>query len=192
MLYIYLFLEFFKVGMLSVGGGYATLPFLYHISAQYHWYSAKELVDMLAISSITPGPVGINVATFAGFKSGGLIGSLIATTALVLPSYLMVVAVSKLLNKFSENFYVQAVLYSIKPAGCALITAVAVSLFKTYIIRDIAHISQFNFAQITNYIDLKALVLLCGLIIYALKTKKDPLMFLGLGAMFGIILHLHF
>ena len=77
-----LFLQFFHVGVFSFGGGYATLPFLYDIADKFHWYSAKQLTDMLAISSITPGPVGVNVATFAGFTTAGILGSLVATTAI--------------------------------------------------------------------------------------------------------------
>ena len=125
MIYFWLFVEFFKVGLFSFGGGYATLPFLYQIADQYKWYSAKDLVDMLAISSITPGPVGLNVATFAGFKSADLLGALISSIALLFPSLLIVIAIYKILNKFENNFYVKAILYSIKPAGCALIFSVA-------------------------------------------------------------------
>ena len=83
LIYFQLFLEFFRIGLFSFGGGYATLPFLYHISDVYHWYTAKQLSDMLAISSITPGPVGVNVATFAGFTTSGLLGALIATTSVI-------------------------------------------------------------------------------------------------------------
>ena len=111
MIYLLLVYEFFKVGLFSVGGGYATLPFLYHIADVYKWYSAEQLVDMLAVSSITPGPVGINVATFAGFKSAGILGSLLATSALILPSFLIVVFIAKLLNKFKENFFVNAIFH---------------------------------------------------------------------------------
>ena len=75
-LYFFLYFEFFKIGLFSLGGGYATLPFLYHMSEQYHWFSPVELTQMLAISSITPGPVGLNVATYAGFKTAGIIGSI--------------------------------------------------------------------------------------------------------------------
>ena len=189
MVYLLLMYEFFKVGLFAVGGGYATLPFLYHISDVYSWYSAKDLVDMLAISSITPGPVGINVATFAGFKTAGFLGSLLATSALILPSYLIVVFVSKLLNRFKENFYVQAILYSIKPAGCALIAAVGVKLFRDYILRDI---SSFDLNNLTAFIDIKALILLVGLFVMSIKVKKDPLVYLGVAAICGILFHLKF
>lgn len=189
MIYFLLFYEFFKVGLFSVGGGYATLPFLYHIADVYGWYSTKELVDMLAVSSITPGPVGINVATFAGFKTAGLLGSLVATTSVVLPSLLIVILVYKLLNKFRENFFVQAILYSIKPAGCALLAAVGVRLFKEYILRDI---SVFSLHNIKSFIDFKALLLLLLLLALSLKVKKNPLLYLGIAAICGILFHIKF
>lgn len=187
MIYFLLVYEFFKVGLFAIGGGYATLPFLYHIAEVYNWYSAKELVDMLAVSSITPGPVGINVATFAGFKTAGILGSLCATCALILPSFLIVLLIAKLLNKFSENFFVQAVLYSIKPAGCALLAAVGVRLFRDNILQDISGGQLSNFLSI---VDIKAFVLFLGLLILSIKVKKDPLVYLGLSAICGILLNL--
>jgi len=187
-IYLLLIYEFFKVGLFAVGGGYATLPFLYHISEVYNWYSAKELVDMLAVWSITPGPVGINVATFAGFKSAGILGAVLSTTSLILPSFLIVVLISKLLNKFKENFYVQAILYSIKPAGCALLAAVGVSLFRDYILRDI---NSFDIHNITAFIDVKAFILLIALFVMSIKVKKDPLVYLAVAAVCGLLLHLN-
>ena len=102
-LYLQLFLQFFHVGVFSFGGGYATLPFLYDIAEKFHWYTPKQLTDMLAISSITPGPVGVNVATFAGFTTSGILGALIATTAVILPSFIIVTIISKALDKFKTN-----------------------------------------------------------------------------------------
>ena len=189
MIYFLLFYEFFKIGLFSIGGGYATIPFLYHISEIYNWYSAKELVDMLAVSSITPGPVGINVATFAGYKTTGIFGSLLATSALIIPSFLIVILISKLLNKFKENFYVQSILYSIKPAGCALIASVGYRLFNEYILRDT---NSFDINNLSAFIDIKALILLIGLFIMSIKIKKDPLVYLAVAAICGILFHLKF
>ncbi|MBQ2872060.1 chromate transporter [bacterium] len=187
MIYLLLVYEFFKVGLFSVGGGYATLPFLYHIADVYKWYSAEQLVDMLAVSSITPGPVGINVATFAGFKSAGILGSLLATSALILPSFLIVVFIAKLLNKFKENFFVNAILYSIKPAGCALIAAVGVDLFRKDVLKDI---SSFDVYNLSAFVDIKALILVIGLLILSLKVKKDPLIYLGIAAICGVLFNI--
>ena len=128
MIYIHLFLEFFKIGLFSFGGGYATIPFLYHISQVYNWYSLDELTQMVAVASITPGPVGINVATYAGLKSAGVLGSALATTAEMLPSLFLVIIVSKLLKKFSDNFYVKSIIETLKPISCALLTSVAIGV----------------------------------------------------------------
>ena len=129
MIYLKLFLEFFHIGLFSFGGGYATLPFLYHIADVQKWYTTKQLADMIAISSITPGPIGVNVATFAGFKTAGILGSLIATTSVILPSFIIVVLISKVLEQFKHNKYVRSVIYTLKPAGCGLLAAVGVDMF---------------------------------------------------------------
>lgn len=170
MIYWQLFYEYFKTGLFSFGGGYATLPFLYHISETYGWYSAKELSDMVAVSSITPGPVGVNVATFSGFTSAGILGAFTATFAVVLPSFLIVVAVSKLLAKFRENRHVKAAIYALKPAGCGLLAAVVINLFKE------------------NVTVPGAYILFVGLLILSLKQKKDPLIYLGISAIGGLLL----
>lgn len=168
MIYFYLFLEFFKIGMFSFGGGYATIPFLYHISQVYNWYSLDELTQMVAVASITPGPVGINVATYAGLKSAGIFGSALATMAEMLPSLFLVIIVSKLLRKFSDNFYVKAVIETLKPISCALLTSVAIGLLKP---------------EIHN---IKAMILLGVLIIFSWKSKKDPLFYILISAVIGV------
>lgn len=186
MIYLLLIYEFFKVGLFAVGGGYATLPFLYEISKTYNWYSAKDLVDMLAVSSITPGPVGINVATYAGFKTAGIPGAVIATGAEILPALIIVILIYKLLNNFKENFYIQSILYAIKPAGCALVSAIAIKLFKTNILRDI---HAFDLNNLHLFIDVNALILFIILLIMSIKIKKDPLFYLGVSAICGILMH---
>lgn len=170
MIYLYLFWEFFKIGMFSFGGGYATLPFLYHISEVYGWYTLDELTQMTAIASITPGPVGINVATFAGLKSAGIFGSALATTAEMLPSLFLVIIVSKLLKKFSDNFYVKTAIETLKPVSCALLTSVALGLLKPEI-RDV-----------------KAMILLALLLLMSWKSKRDPLFYILIAAVVGIVI----
>ena len=170
MIYIHLLWEFFKIGMFSFGGGYATIPFLYHISEVYGWYTLDELTQMTAVASITPGPVGINVATFAGLKSAGIFGSALATTAEMLPSLFLVIIVSKLLKKFSDNFYVKSIIETLKPISCALLTSVAIGLLKPEIK------------------DIKAMILLGILILMSWKSKKDPLFYILIAAIVGIVL----
>ena len=103
MIHFQLALEFFKIGLFSFGGGYATIPFLYHLSQVYNWYSIEELTQMVAVASITPGPVGINVATYAGIKTAGISGAIVATIVEMLPSLILVLIVAKLLKKYSEK-----------------------------------------------------------------------------------------
>lgn len=168
MIYIKLFLEFFHIGLFSFGGGYATLPFLYHIADVQKWYTAKQLSDMIAISSITPGPVGVNVATFAGYLTSGVSGALIATASVILPSLIIVVIISKLLEQFKHNKYVQSVIYTLKPAGCGLLAAVGVDMF-------------------VNNINLLGMFLLAGLFWASLTEKRDPLFYLAVSALVGLI-----
>ena len=170
MIYLQLFLEFFKIGLFSFGGGYATIPFLYHFSQVYNWYSLEELTQMVAVASITPGPVGINVATYAGLKSAGVLGSVLATTAEMLPSLFLVIIVSKLLKKFSDNFYVKSTIETLKPVSCALLTSVAIGLLKPEI-RDI-----------------KAMILLGVLLLLSWKSKRDPLYYILVSAITGVLL----
>lgn len=172
MIYLQLFLEFFKIGLFSFGGGYATIPFLYHISQVYNWYSLEELTQMVAVASITPGPVGINVATYAGLKSAGVLGSMVATTSEMLPSFFLVIIVSKLLKKFSDNFYVKAIIETLKPVSCALLTSVAIGLLKP------------------SVADIKAMILLAVLLIISWKSKKDPLFYILIAGVVGLIISL--
>lgn len=169
MIYLKLFLEFFHIGLFSYGGGYATLPFLYHLTEKYEWYTTSQLADMIAISSITPGPLGVNVATFAGYTTSGILGALIATTSVVLPSVIIVIIISKILEQFRTNKFVKSAIYSLKPAGCGLLAAVGVNMF----INEISPLS---------------IVLFLFLFSVTLKQRRDPLIYLGLSAIAGFIL----
>ena len=158
MIYWNLIFEFFNIGLFSFGGGYATIPFLYQISNQYNWYTPNELTQMIAVASITPGPVGINVATYAGLKAGGILGSLIATTSEMLPSFVLVLIVARLLKKFSENYYVKSLIETLKPISCGLLTYVALKLLKPIVF------------------DIKSMGLLVLFLLISWKSKKRFLM----------------
>ena len=169
-IFLQLFIQFFHIGVFSFGGGYATLPFLYAISEKYHWYTTKQLTDMLAISSITPGPVGVNVATFAGFATSGILGAVIATTAIILPSYIIVTIVFKILDKFKTNKNIQGAIRALKPAGCALLSSVGIKLL------------------FTSNLHLLGTLLLLALIITSILKKQYPLFYLGISALVGLFL----
>ena len=170
MIYMLLFAEFFKIGLFSFGGGYATIPFLYHLSEIYNWYSLSELSQMVAVASITPGPVGINVATYAGLKTVGYWGALLATISELIPSLIIVLTVSKLLKKYSENFYVKSIIQTLKPISCALLFSVGLGLLRPEIYNN------------------NSLILLAILIIISIKSKKDPLVYILISGLAGICL----
>ena len=170
MIYLLLAYEFFKTGLFSFGGGYATIPFLYNISQIYGWYTIDELTKMFAVASITPGPVGINTATYAGFKTAGILGALFATVSEIIPSLICVIIVCKLLKKFSDNFYVKAIIKTLKPISCGLLIFVAIGLIKP------------------SVTDIKAMILLTVLLIMSYKSKLDPIFYFGFSALAGLVI----
>ncbi len=172
MIYILLCYEFFKIGLFAIGGGLVTVPFLFDLSEEYGWFSSAELADMIAVSQSTPGPVGINMATYAGYKVSGIYGALAATLSEVLPSMLVVYVVAQALGKWQNNPYINKILTGIRPAVLALI------LFAGW---DIAK------ETITDY---KALAVMCGLLAVMRLTKKSPIYFIAASAVIGLILHI--
>lgn len=171
MTYFILALEFFKIGLFAVGGGLVTVPFLYDLTEQYDWFTAKELTDMIAVSQSTPGPVGINMATYAGYKAAGVWGSLLATLSLVTPSVIVVYLISKILTKWKDNPNVLRVLGGIRPAVLALI------LFAGW---DIAKESIVNY-QIAG---------LLALLVVAMRFyKKSAIFYIIISAVAGLIFH---
>lgn len=174
---ITIFMEFFKIGLLAIGGGYATLPFLYHLSTVYGWFSPNDLTQMIAIANIMPGPVGIILASQIGFKAAYFLGALTAVTGLMIPALIFVFIISKLLKEFEGNKFVHSIFYMLKPASCAMIAAIGIRLLKTSII---GHIEM----------DWLALALFLILLIISLKKEYSPLFYLGTSAVFGIFVHI--
>ena len=171
MTYFILALEFFKIGLFAVGGGLVTVPFLYDLTEQYDWFTAKELTDMIAVSQSTPGPVGINMATYAGYKAAGVLGSLCATLSLVTPSVIVVYLISKILTKWKDNPNVLRILGGIRPAVLALI------LFAGW---DIAKESIVNYQTAG----------LLALLVVAMRFyKKSAIFYIILSAVAGLIFH---
>ena len=103
MLYLRLMIEFFKTGLFAIGGGLATLPFLYELSEKTGWFTTTDISNMIAISESTPGPIGINMSTYVGFHTAGLLGGIVTTLSLVLPSIIIIEIISKVLTKFKES-----------------------------------------------------------------------------------------
>lgn len=166
--------EFFQIGLFSFGGGYSTLPFLYNLTHQYNWFTSQELVQMIAVATMTPGPVAINVATYAGMKAGGIIGAFIVTTSEVMPEFIIALCVAKLLKKFSENFYVKSALWALKPTSCALLSYVAIKLFINNVVQ--------------NQHTVCGVLLFIFLLLISIIKPQDPLKYIAFCAIFGIIL----
>jgi len=195
--YLRLFYEFFKAGLFAIGGGMATVPFLQDISQKTGWYTSGELADMLAISQSTPGPMGVNMATYVGYTVGikhlgilgGILGALVSTTALVLPSVIVILLIAKALEKFRDNKYVNAALYGLRAASVAMITSAGflIVLFSFFQINSIYEFSKakWNYASFT----LALVVLICSRFIPATK-KLHPIIFIAASGIVGIILHM--
>ena len=128
MIYLQLFYEFFKTGLFAVGGGLATLPFLYDMADRTGWFTRPQLADMLAVSESTPGPIGVNMATYVGFVTRGIPGAIISTLGLVTPSVIVILIIAAFLKAFRHNRYVEAAFYGLRPASTAMVAAVILVL----------------------------------------------------------------
>ena len=123
MILLKLFYEFMKIGLFTVGGGMACVPFLLALSEKTGWYTEAQLLDMIAISESTPGPIGINMATYTGYTVEGIVGAVIATLGVVIPTVILVLCIAKFLESFKDNKYVLGAMYGLRPASTALIAA---------------------------------------------------------------------
>lgn len=182
-----LFWEFFKTGLFSVGGGLATLPFLSSMSDRYGWFSQEELANMLAVSESTPGPIGVNMATYVGVVTGGILGGLIATLSLVLPSYLVILLIQKIMSRFQENRYVQGAMKTLRPASVGMVSAAVLGVLQSVLL-DMDAVFSLQWAQMVS---LPSLLIFAALIVFYLKFNKiHPVTLLGIGAVIGIMLKL--
>lgn len=134
MIYWRIYYEFFKIGLFAIGGGYATLPFLYNIAKHFKWFPLYSINHMLAVSSISPGPTGVSLATLCGLSTAGFLGAIIAAIAIVTPSVLIITLIARKIKKYKDNFYIQAILYGLRPCALALLTVVCFKLMKMNVI----------------------------------------------------------
>lgn len=176
--------EFFKTGLFAVGGGLAALPFLYAMGSATGWFTAQDVANMIAISESTPGPMGVNMATYVGFTSFGIPGALVGPLGLVFPSVVIIILISKILNKFKESKLVQDIFYGLRPASTGLIIAAGLGVAKIALLHLDAFKDTGNLANLINY---KAVLL--ALVIYFVMKKKDfhPILMVVASAVIGII-----
>lgn len=187
MKFLALFLEFFKTGLFAIGGGLATLPFLSEMGSKYGWFTQEELANMLAVSESTPGPIGVNMATYVGNTTGGVLGGVVTTLALILPSYLIILGVSKVMNKFHDNLYVQGAMKTLRPASVGMVSAAVLGVLVSVLL-DQSAIASFAWMQV---IVIPNLILFAVLFALYLKFNKlHPIVILGIGAAAGVIFKL--
>ena len=187
MIYLQLFWEFFKAGLFAVGGGLATIPFLRDISQKTGWFTLGQLADMVAVSECTPGPVGVNMATYVGFLLRKVPGAVTATLGLIFPSIVVIIIVARILKAFQDSKYVKAAFYGLRPASGGLIAAACLSV-------GVAALSSKGLKDgipaIVSGLRWKAVVL--AVVMFFLmnhpKLKKlHPVVFLGASAVIGIV-----
>ena len=191
MIYLRLFWEFFKVGLFSIGGGLATLPFLYSLGAKTGWFGTADVANMLAVSESTPGPIGVNMATYVGFDCGGVLGGIIATLGLVTPSVIVIVLIAMALQAFRTNKYVDAAFYTLRPASTGLIAAAGWSVFALVLLNLDAVRTSYRIADLFQWknLILFAVILVLTNLVKPVK-KLHPVVFLALAAVAGIVFRL--
>ena len=182
--YLQLAWEFFKTGLFSVGGGLATLPFLYSMSAKTGWFTMMDISNMIAISESTPGPMGINMATYVGFTSFGIIGTFLAPLSLVLPSVIVIILVAKILDRFKESRLVANVFSGLRPASTALIASAGISVALMALFHVENFIGLSGLSAVFNY---KAILLAVVMYIAIKKFDKHPIVYILAYAVIGIL-----
>ena len=171
-----LFFIFFKIGLFSVGGGLATLPFLYDLAEKSDWISIGDISNMIAISESTPGPMGINMATYVGFMRQGVLGAIATPLGEVAPSIIIIIIIAKFLRKFRESELFKDIFYGLRPASAAMIAVAGLSIFK---------IAFFG----KTYYDFFWQGAVLAVLLYAAlkKFKFHPVVYIGISALVGII-----
>ena len=195
-LYGQLFWQFFKTGLFAVGGGLATLPFLQDMSRLTHWFTTTDIADMVAVSESTPGPLGVNMATYVGYTVGGVPGAIVATLGAVTPSIIVILIVAAMLAKFRDSQYVANAFYGLRPASTGLIGAACAGVM-LQVIAGITSASQADSILMKfswdGAISWRGIILALVLLVFTryIKKTKDlhPIVFIGVSAVIGVVFH---
>ena len=189
MILLKLFYEFMKIGLFTVGGGMACVPFLLALSEKTGWYTEAQLLDMIAISESTPGPIGINMATYTGYTVEGIVGAVIATLGIVIPTVILVLCIAKFLESFKDNKYVLGAMYGLRPASTGLIAAAGVSVA----VLSLVNTDAFMAREWASVVEPKSIVLAAILLILTNKVKKTknlhPVFYIAASSVVGIVFH---
>lgn len=200
MIYLRLFFEFFKVGLFSVGGGLATVPFLQDLGQRTGWFTAADLADMIAVSESTPGPMGVNMSTYVGFTCGleqgglgpvgGPLGAVVGVLGLIAPSVIVILIVAMFLKKFRSSKAVNGVFRGLRPASTALIAWAGVSVASIALVREVPSpaTSMNTYLPYWPAIAIAVAVFVC-MRLPRLK-KLHPIVYIAAAAVVGIALEL--
>lgn len=179
--------EFFKTGLFAVGGGLATLPFLYEMAEKTGWFTNQDILNLVAISESTPGAIGINMATYVGFLTTGPVGGVIATLALIAPSIIIIVIISKIIEPFKNSPAVQGVFKGLRPASTGMITAAGLSVAELAFL-NMAEWSGWSFSSVLAVVNWKGVILAVAVYAGLKKFKKHPIVYIAISAVVGIVL----
>lgn len=191
MLYLRLFWEFFKTGLFAVGGGMATIPFLYNMADATGWFTRNDVANMIAVGESTPGPIGVNMATYVGYVTGGnagglpfaLLGAAVATIGLVTPSVIIILIIASFLKSFRDNRYVESAFYGLRPASTGLIAAAGLSVVAS----NLFFFEGFLSLEIVNW---KGWILAVVLWVLTNRIKRTkglhPILFILASAVVGV------
>lgn len=189
MIFLRLFFEFFKTGLFAVGGGMATIPFLYKISDSTGWFTHQDLANMIAVSESTPGPIGVNMSTYVGYITGmresgvfgAILGAVTATLGLIAPAVIIILIVASFLKNFRDNKYLNSAFYGLRPASTGLIAAAGLSVAVSNFFPEAFTLAAFNW---------KGAILAVVLIVLTnIKklSKIHPIVFIALSAVVGVV-----
>ena len=181
-----LFITFFKVGLFTFGGGYAMIPMITDEVVSKGWATAGLLTDFIAIAESTPGTFAINTATFIGMELHGIVGAIIATLGVMMPSFIIILIIAKFFGKFSDNKYVKAFLWGVRPVVVGLIASAAYSIARTHIMlnEEFASVKEFFLA-----VDWKAIGIFAGIFIISRLKKMHPIWLILIAGAAGALLY---
>ena len=188
MIFLQLFWEFFKTGLFAVGGGMATVPFLSEMAGRTGWFTQAMLADMIAVGESTPGPIGVNTATYVGYTVAGVPGGIVATLGLILPSFLIILAVSAFLKAFRTNRWVDRAFYGIRPASVGMIAAACIAVMRLCLVDTAAFAASGKLGDLLSWRALLLFAVIWVLTNLVKQTKKlHPVVFIAASAAVGII-----
>ena len=183
--YIQLFFIFFKVGLFTIGGGLAAIPLLQEEVLLREWLTNQQFADMIAVSESTPGPIGVNVATYVGFSQLGILGSIVATIGLVTPSVIIIMLVARYVLHYRDNKYVNGVFYGLRPAVTGIILAAAASIAVVSLVDLSVYNGTGDFLKIFN---IKEIIMFFIFLYASNKWKHHPIFYIVIAGVIGIFI----